>query len=604
MPATHDPKLPLRLAFSHREKAEAAIRQCDRSLQEGGVDAEHHAKLREVYERELRTAQRTVQRLLGVEQARMESLEAQRRAALEEQLHLPERVAAGKIAARAANDANRRLTQRLADIDNQIAVCRSRLESRTSEELGGFMDLSFPEYGSEESRPHGAGLPGTAESAARTRDWYYTTVFSIAAAVAVFLPWFGKHGVTSSLATADGGLAQLAVLAGLPEGLARFAWLLLAVVPFLGIAISAGRNTRVYGAGLLLLGLAMLAGAAFPALALGARGEGPATLMQLLASFRLGALVYCAGALGFIVLGAYRVSPPGDSLRHATAVSLALLGSVGGIGVLAALALLGAQGLPRVAFSAALDERTKDRIAFSIANDGRDPIVCYFPLPEGDTASPAPALRTFGLQLDVREKGRDTYSTVPPGSRVWDLAQGPLPDDRAMTINAGSALKGRVDLRQLSALGVEPAFVRLRLLSRGGSVAGETEVALDGRYLSAPGPIRDPLVIAPPPARPAAAAPATAAGTAPENKAVQAIPSMRVEFIGAVGGRAIIHVFSPDGSSFSEAIAGPGEPVAGGWTVESLERQPSSVNMTHAPSGASVRVIRGNVVEIRAVPSS
>lgn len=606
MPAPIDPKLPLRLAYSHREKAEVAIRQCDRSLQDGGVDTEHHTKLRAVYERELHQAQRTIDRLLGIEKARMESLEAQRRAALEEQLHLPERVTAGKISARDANDANRRLTQRLTELDAQIAVCRSRMESRTSEELGGFIDLSFSEYAAEEVRPIDAARQDATRDRSSLRDWYITSIVALIAAIAVFLPWFGKDGVTSSLITADGALVQLAAQAGLHAGIARFVWVPFAVTPFLGVLMTAGRNVKMFGWGFLLLGLVMLACAAFPGLVLGAGASESASIFYLLSSFRVGALLYCASAVGLIVLGAFRVSPPGDSLRHAIAVSLALLGAFGAIGLLAAVALLGVQGLAKVEFSATLDTTTNDRIVFSIANGGRDPVACFFPLPPDarSVTSLTNPSHTFGVHVGVRERGRDVFSTLPPSSRVWSFAQGPLPEDMQVLVNAGSVLKGNLDLRQLSAVGVDPVAVRIELVALDGSLIEQSEVVLDERYLSAPGPIRDPLIITPPPARPGPSAPGAAADATPSAPAEGRQQGLNVEFVGAVAGRAIIRVYSPDGSTYEEAVAGPGELVAGEWTVESLVRQPSSVNMKHVDTGAAVQVIRGNIVRIEPSPKS
>ncbi len=601
MPTPHDTKLPLRLAYSHREKAEVAIRQCDRSVQEGGVDREHHAKLRASYERELQLAQRTIQRLLGVERARIETLEAQRRSALEEQLHLSERVTARRLTPQAANDANRRLSQRIADLDLQIDVSRSRVESRTSEELGGFIDLSFSEYVSAETRSMETAARAGSPGPVRIRDWYYTCALAVAAAVAVFLPWYSKAGVTSSLTTAEGGLARIVGLAGLPAGVAQFAWIFFAVLPFFGVLLTAGQRIRLSGWGFLVLGFLMLASAAFPGLALGSGSAGVTNLVQLLASFRLGAMVYGASSLGFIVLGAFRVSPPGDSLRHATSVSLALLGSLGAIGLLAALALLGVKSIPQVTFSAALDDASNDRIVFSVTNEGRDSIACYFPLPANadDARSRVGASHTFGLRLDVREKGRDAYSATPPSPSIWDLAQGPLPEDGNVVVNGGSALKGNLDLSQISALGVEPSAVRVQLLCLDGSLVGETEVELDGRYLSKPGPIRNPLIIVPPPPRVSAVPSAPQATTASEGEKPPTGETLIVEFAGVIGGRAIVHVFTPDGSAYDEKTAGPGEPISGEWIVDSLVRQPSSVIMKHVKSGTTAQVIRGNAVEIK-----
>lgn len=601
MPAPQDPKLPLRLAYSHREKAEVAMRQCERSFAQGGVDRESHDKLRAGYEREAQLAQRNIQRLIGIEHARMETLEAQRRAALEEQLHLPERVAAGKIDAHAANDTNRRLAQRIAELDGQIIACRARIEAQTSEALGGFIDLPFSDYVSAQARGLDASRQDRAITAVRMRDWYYASLLAIAAAVAVFLPWLSSAGVTTSLLTSDGGLSLLARDAGLPAGFARFAWIFYAILPFLGVLMTASRNAKLLGWGFLFLGLTMLACVTFPGLAIGARGPGPANLAQLLGSFRIGTLVYCASAIGLVVLGAYRISPPGDSLRHAASVSLGLLVSLGCVGLLTALALLGVQGAANVAFSAEFDASQKDRIAFTVRNDGRDPIACFFPLPDhaDEMALPAGAAHAFGLRLEIREKGRDVFSAAPPAPYVWNIAQGPLPENQAAIINAGVTLKGSLDLRQLSALGVEPDAVRLQLLARNGALVGEAEIELSGQYLSKPASIRDPLIVTPPPPRPSAQ-PETAAPA--ETPAPTTVDVLKVELAGTVGGKALIRVYSQDESEYAEVLAAPGQTVAGGWVLDSIVRRPSSVTMKHTKTGADVQVIRGNIVEIRPSP--
>src|SRR5690606_18697567 len=113
---------------------------------------------------------------------------------------------------------------------------------------------------------------------------------------------------------------------------------LYAVLPFAGVLMTAGRRLRLFGWAYLALGLVMLALAAYPSLAVGARGAAVVNIIGLASAFRLGAVLYCASALGFLVLGAFRASPAGDSLRHAAAVSLALLGALAAVGLLAAFA--------------------------------------------------------------------------------------------------------------------------------------------------------------------------------------------------------------------------------------------------------------------------
>ncbi|MCC6797394.1 MAG: hypothetical protein IT366_19930 [Candidatus Hydrogenedentes bacterium] len=603
MPTPHDPKLPLRLAFSHKEKAEVAIRQCDRSLQSGGIDRDHHTKLRVQYDRELQVAKRTIERLLGIERARLETLETQRRASLEEQLHLGERVSAGKLSAQNANTANRRLTQRLAELNAQIEICRGRAETHTSEQVGGFIDLPFSEYATAEARSLNISPRVSLNGNVRMRDWYLTGAFAVIAAVSVFLPWFDTAGAISSLARPDSAVVSIAVQSGISAPLSQLAWILYAVLPFAGVLMTAGRKVWLLGWGYLTLGLLMLALAAYPSLAVGARDAAAPSIVGLASAFRMGAALYCASALGFLVLGAFRVSPAGDSLRHATTVSLALLGALAGVGLLAAFALIGVQGTAQVTFSAVLDESTRDRVAFEVNNEGRDPISCYFPLPADLSGLKSSAIEshTFGMHVSVRERNREAFSAVQVSPQVWRFTQGPLPSSGEMLVNPGTALKGTLDLRQLSSLGVEAASVRLQLLALDGALVNETEVELGERYLSTPGKIRDPLIIAPPPPRPVSGGePTPQEASTPAASTLPQVESAFVEYVGAIGAQGVFRVYAKGGGSFTEVKAAVEGTVLTGWSVESFSRQPSGAVLLHKESGARVQVARGVVSELTA----
>ncbi|MDZ4857858.1 MAG: hypothetical protein SGI88_02665 [Candidatus Hydrogenedentes bacterium] len=597
MPTPNDPKLPLRLAFSHREKADAAIRQCDRAFTQKSIDQQNHTAQRAAFVHERRVAQRTIERLTGIERARVEVLEAQRRAVLEEQVHLPERVAAHKLAAADANDANRRLTQRLAELEIQLATGKALAGARTAEELGGFIDLPITGYPPAESGAMDVTLRRREPNHAR--DWYAALAFAIFAGAAVFLPWMSKDGVTTSLATGGNELSRLATAADLPGSLARYAWIILAFLPFVGVIAAAGRRVTAVGWTFLLLGLIMLAAVTFPGLMLGARSAGPANVLQLMESFRVGAVIYSACALGFIVLGAYRVSPPGDSLKHAISVSLALLAAVGGVGLLAALALMGVQSMPEVSFTATLDEATRDRIAFTIHNDGRDSIACFFPMPSnGLGASPAGRLRTFGLRLSIQETTASEFRESPPAPFVWRLAQGPSPQDEAVTIAPGTDLTGYLDVRELAVLGVEAGAARIELVRSDGSPIEHVDIPLSETYLSTPGAVRDPIMVPAPPPRPSVSAPGQAQ---PRQETVipetPAAPAIHVEYTGSIGGKAVIRVYSADGVVIDEHVVGPGDVVADGWQVVSVDRQPAAVQLKRETNTAIVP--RGQRVELR-----
>jgi len=597
MPIPSDPKLPLRLAFSHKEKAEAAIRQVEKAYADKSLDRRAHDSQRASFDRERVKAKRTLERLLGIERARVDALEAQRAAALEEQLHLPERVSAGKLSALDANDTNRRLVQRLAELNQQLEIGRARLEAQTSEQLGGYIDLPFAEYAAAEAG--GSGLAIRAEDPGRSRDWIIALTVALIASASVFLPWLSKNGVTSSLATSGGELARLAVEADLPAALARNAWVAFALLPFAGLLFTAGRSFRVTGWGFLILGLVMLAAGAFPGLMLGARGGGPSTLLHLTASFRPGALLYCACAMSLIVIGAFRVSPPGDTLKHAVSVSLALLAAVGGVGLLAALALLGVQGKAEASFTAAIDDSATDRVNFVLRNEGNGSIACFFPLPGNDeyVVSPVNDRHTFGMRLFIREKASNAYREAPAAPFVWRLAQGPIPEGQAVSINPGTDFTGYLDLRQFAELGVEANSARLALARRDGTIVNEVEVTLPERYLSAPGSIRETIVVAPPASRPVVASPEASVPETVEAVAQPApVPSPRyVEFAGSIGEKVVVRIYEPEGTP-TEVVVGPGDLVIDNWKVDSIERRPPSFVLRRDSN--SLTVPRGQAVPL------
>ncbi|MCC6152556.1 MAG: hypothetical protein IT367_02300, partial [Candidatus Hydrogenedentes bacterium] len=507
------------------------------------------------------------------------------------------------LSAQDANTANRRLTHRLAELNAQIEICRNRVETHTSEQVGGFIDLPFSEYVTAEIRSLDVAPMKAPGGEVRMRDWYLTGAFAVIAAVAIFLPWFDTVGVISSLARPDNAVIAIAAQSGISTSLAQFAWVLYAVLPFAGVLMTAGRRLRLFGWAYLALGLVMLALAAYPSLAVGARGAAVVNIIGLASAFRLGAVLYCASALGFLVLGAFRVSPAGDSLRHAAAVSLALLGALAAVGLLAAFALIGVQGAAQVTFSAVLDDSTRDRVAFAINNEGRNPISCFFPLPADLSGlnSSASESHTFGMHVSVRERNRESFSAVQVSPQVWRFTQGPLPASGEILVNPGTTLKGTLDLRQLTSLGVDPASVRLQVLALDGSLVNETEVELGERYLSAPGRIRDPLIIAPPPPRPASSGEQiNEAANAPTAHSVSPVESSFVEYVGAIGTQGVFRVYAKDGSSFTEVKAEEGGVVSAGWSVESFTRQPSGAVLVHKESGGRVQVARGVVSELTA----
>ena len=103
-------------------------------------------------------AQTRLDALRAQQHAAIEAAAGRLREALSQQARLLEKVKAGKLNARTANERNRRLTEEVHTLREEIAWRNRLLIIESPEELGGFADLPLHAYVREIRRAGGAGM--------------------------------------------------------------------------------------------------------------------------------------------------------------------------------------------------------------------------------------------------------------------------------------------------------------------------------------------------------------------------------------------------------------------------------------------------------------
>ncbi|MCC6695359.1 MAG: hypothetical protein IT365_06995 [Candidatus Hydrogenedentes bacterium] len=603
-----DPKLLLRLAHSHREKAQALIEDCGRTLAEGSIDATRHAELLAEYRRELAQAEAMLDRFRGLERARVAGLEAELRVVRAQRTRLPEEVSAGKISAEKANDRNRNLLERISNLESHVQETRARIEARTAEALGGFIDLPFERYAAEMSVASRTREQADYAASMPPKRWEMAaiTIACLTACAAVFLPWLQRGADSLSLFEVGYPLARGAV----PD-LLRYAWLAYLIVPWIAVAVLLRARTAVIGWGILVCGLLLLAGAVYPAALFGASRMHEGDILQLLSAFKAGEALYGVSALLLIVMGSLRVSPWRDSLSHAAAASGVLAAGVAGI-FLAGLALV--YFMPpsgAIRFDASISTPVQDRIVVHCVNEGDSAVALVVPWTD-DGPSAAPGYRaatTYGVNVHVRERGASSFRLLPPSRLPWSVPGTPALEGDFLEVGKGLRQELMLDLRQLSALGADVSAIRLEFTRGDGDVAGTFESETSDRYLSPPPQSREPILLpvpSPPPVelppQPTVSetAPATTAG--PGATSEPAAPTITLEYTGTVGDKVAVRVTGPEPGATKTRLVSVGEEAASGCYLVGIENTPTGVAIRLELMGESVTLQRGESAQVAATP--
>ena len=605
-----DPKLLLRLAHSHREKAQALLEDCARTLAEGSIDAERHAELVAGYRKELAQAESMLERFRDLERVRMVSLQTELRSVQAKQARLPEEVSAGKLTAAHANDRNRDLAERIAQLETRVREARTRIDARTAEALGGFIDLPFERYAVEMAAASRTTPKSGSAPEMPAKRWEMVTILAacFAACFAVFMPWAERGGEALSLFNTGLPLPHAAA-----SGAVSHAWVLYLVLPWLALPVLLRVRGVAKGWGILICGLLLLAGAVYPAAIFGTSRMHEGDVLQLLAAFRAGEALYGASALLLIVLGSLRVSPWRDTLGHSVAASGVLAGGVALV-FLAGLAL--AYFLPatgEVRFDASFEGTARVRIAVHCLNEGESNVALVVPWPDSgpDAAEGFRAATTYGVHVYVRERGADAFRLLPASRLPWSVPGLPVIEGDFMEVERGMRQDLVLDLRQLSSVGADATSIRLEFVRGDGALAGSFESDTSGRYLSPPPESREPVQVPAPPSTPAARATESPAQAAPpvtetppvaETPTGPTAPAITVEYTGAMGDKIAVRVTGPEPGASKTRLLSVGDEVAPGWYLDAVESTPHGAAIRLESGDKNIVLLRGENAQVVSAP--
>jgi len=139
-------KRPLQLTLSHREKAQAACAECARLLSGGEVDQRQYDALRKDCERHVERAEAAIANVKKTIEGECIRLAEQLRQALDEKQRLLAGLAAQRVSQEEAHKTGRRLSLRIEGIRASISELNALHAARTSEDVGGFIDLPLDRY--------------------------------------------------------------------------------------------------------------------------------------------------------------------------------------------------------------------------------------------------------------------------------------------------------------------------------------------------------------------------------------------------------------------------------------------------------------------------
>lgn len=590
-----DAALPLRLALSHREKANALLAETEAAFSRGLVDQTQLNAQRERYLHEQIAANTEIARYRKLAEAHGETLRAELRACRHEQAHLPDRVSAGKLLPEQANDRNRVLAQRIEMLREELRNIETAVTAESPKDLGGFVDLPFDGYQQQILSLTSAAPKGTGGDAQLgPKRWELIAAIAVAAvcSISIFLPWVVYRGVSVSLLHTGLDFGP-----GEANHLARLAWVAYVIVPWLAVVFLLRVSGPARGWSVLGTGILLLAAALVPVVLAGADRVHAEDIRQLFSALHVGPVVYAIAALLLIVIGSLRVSPWGDSLAHAATVSLSLVGVVAVIAGLFALVLFFGPEPGSVRFEATMRE-TGDAMRVICRNRGRDTIRVAVPWPE-DGAEAIESLGDgplYGIRVEIRETGADDFCVLPYSQQPWSRPRIPFLEGPAVEVRPGIDQELILDLRQISVVGADAEAVRLVFIRPGGSEADRFETPLSGQYLSPSAESREPYFLPKPNTAPAPTHDHSEQppGAESESESIERVISRGwLSFTGIVGEKIAIEVWDSAGNSSGTRLIQPGEAIAEGWYLESVTSSPASIIVHHDPSGTQTSLPRG-----------
>ena len=251
-------------------------------------------------------------------------------------------------------------------------------------------------------------------------------------------------------------------------------------------------------------------------------------------------------------------------------------------------------------------------LAVECRNVGDRPIDLYLPWPAAIPPEAKPADRSLGgLELQLREVGKDSFDTYPVPSEWWLYNGRPLNSGEAVVVEPLLTAQLHLDLTMVKSIGQGMDAMRLIAKRGDGEVFDTYETTFtapqaspfaSGRSGSDTQRPETPAVTpAPVPALPPAGpdipettmTPETEAAPPPEEPPAPKIFA-QVSFLGSVGGKAALSIRLGIEGRPHRMMVEVGDDLGGGWLVDAIERDGGqAVLLLHPGTGRTVRVAQG-----------
>lgn len=565
--------MQFRLALSHREKARALRDQADRARDEGAVDEAHYAAVNRLYSEQQALAESAVARLRGEQRGRIEDLEAQIRELELDQARLLRRAAAREIKPERANEGNQRLARRAQELNDEIAERRRLIEADSPEAVGGFLDLPLNEY----LRPSGEKPPKPTPV-----DLILAFLLPLAASLATFLPWIAYEGRTFSLLHLD--KLYLEFQSSLPAGLIPKLWIAYVLVPLLAFPLAAVRHPRRVGWGLMTVGsLMMFSGLLQPMLTVVGYPQAP-TLLELLATIRMGAVVYCGGGLALLILGVRRFRPAAVPLRTSLWRAARLSAAIAAVLVACIVVFAFMPKGVAMRLTADAPDPATGTVWITCTNTGGVPVTILVPRPEEGVSrnSGLTPNATYGFIVEVREKGRTSFQLFPATEGLWRSQGMPFQGAGRTTVEPGSRAAIGFQAPRIKERGADPEAVRIIVMHG----RDERVFTYDVPPYTPPPP--QPAANAPKPAQPAVEPPAVPIPEIPPTS-----PGITIRYKGGVEDRVSIGITEQGSDAESSKSVRLDDEIIPGWRLESIHRSPKAIVIRNTRTGNTITIERG-----------
>jgi hypothetical protein len=266
-------------------------------------------------------------------------------------------------------------------------------------------------------------------------------------------------------------------------------------------------------------------------------------------------------------------------------------------------------GTGRVAFFAALQQPAQDSIVVTCRNNSTGTAAIYLPWPDVVENQRPRGGTDYGVDVYVRESGREDFRLLPNTRSAWSLPGGLVLDNSPLFLTPGMTAQYMLDLRELMTLVANADTVRLTFSRGNGHSPGTFDAELpkhnlpprparararpsSGQSISAPKPL---------PITPAQQQTARSARL-PVTRSTGRESGLRITitFTGMLGEKAILRIETGSENAADRQAVGLGATVVDGWVLETIQQAPSAVVLRNKASNSRITINRGKSADLGA----